>query len=68
MIELNTKNCFNNDVLEDVCENVYADVLNNVLDNVMINVWDNIRDNLWDFNDWYSYNVRLDLKNHTKQI
>jgi hypothetical protein len=67
MIELNTKNCFNNDVLEDVCENVYTDVIINVRNNVIINVWDNIRDNLWDFDDWY-YIFRLDLKNHTKQI
>ena len=66
MIELNTKNCFNNDVLENVYENVYTDVIINVRDNAIINVWDNIRDNLWDFNDLYCYNVQLDLKNHTK--
>ena len=68
MIELNTENCFNNDFLEIFCENVYADVIINVRDNVIINVWDNIRDNLWDFDEWYCYNVQLDLKNHTKQI
>ena len=67
MIELNTENCLNNNVWDNVRTDLYYIVENNVWKNARDKVWDivwnkvfhNVRENV-------QSNVWRDLNNHTK--